>query len=207
MTNCLESLSASQPSTISASMLEGVQAREDSDWQRFVEKYSPLVYRWCRQAGLQPADAAEVTQDTFLAVLRHVSRFSRADSDSTFRGWLWTIAHRKICDQHRLRGRWLTQDALFDLSPPATEELSSVSLLSSPMSNRLAEALEAVRSRVEPRSWLAFWRTVVDLQSSDEVARQLGLSCAAVRQAKYRTLLHLRAWWAEHERPPAGETV
>jgi RNA polymerase sigma-70 factor (ECF subfamily) len=207
VTNCVESPSASQPSTISAAMLDGVRARADSDWRRLVEKFSPLVYRWCRRAGLQPADAAEVTQETFLAVVRHVSRFSRTETDSTFRGWLWTITQRKICDQARLRGRWLTVDDVAADSQKSMDGSSSFCLLPTATTSRLAQAMDAVRARVEPRSWSAFWLTVVELRPTEDVADVLGLSAAAVRQAKYRTLLHLRTWWAEHESVASDEGV
>jgi RNA polymerase sigma-70 factor, ECF subfamily len=207
VTESLEAPSASHPSTISSGMLDGLRTHCDADWRRFVEKYSPLVYRWCRHAGLQPADAAEVTQNAFIAVLQHVSRFSRTDRDSTFRGWLWTITHRKICDQLRLRGRWQTVENVSDLSAGTPESSSSLARLPGAASSRLAQALDAVRCRVEPRSWMAFWMTVVELRSAEDVAQALQLTPAAVRQAKYRTLLHLRTWWAEHAAVSSGESV
>ena len=53
-------------------------------------------------------------------------------------------------------------------------------------------AMEAVRAEVEPSTWQAFWRMTVEGHSSAEVARDLGLSPNAVRQAKYRLLRRLR---------------
>uniref|UniRef100_A0A7C2JZ00 Sigma-70 family RNA polymerase sigma factor n=1 Tax=Schlesneria paludicola TaxID=360056 RepID=A0A7C2JZ00_9PLAN len=177
-------------------MLRGLQRQSDEDWRRFTEKYSPLVYRWCRRSNLCPEDAAEVTQETFIAILQHVERFTRADSDSTFRGWLWTITHRKICDLMRGRRRWAMVDLPLELLPTSHDSTSGLDWLPHTASARLAEALQAVRGMVEPHSWQAFWLTVVELRPTDDVAAELNLSPAAVRQAKYRTLKHLRTWWA-----------
>ncbi len=41
-------------------------------------------------------------------------------------------------------------------------------------------------------TWRAFWLCAVEHQSSGEVARQLGMTPGAVRQAKYKVLRHLR---------------
>jgi RNA polymerase sigma-70 factor, ECF subfamily len=53
-------------------------------------------------------------------------------------------------------------------------------------------AIQVVRSAVEPRSWAAFWRTTIDEQPSLEVASELGMSDVAVRKAKSRMIIRLR---------------
>ena len=49
----------------SASLLARVQADDSEAWSRLVRLYGPVVYRWARQAGLQPNDAADVAQAVF----------------------------------------------------------------------------------------------------------------------------------------------
>src|SRR5581483_11963710 len=61
----------------SLSLLARVRGREADAWYRFVHLYSPLVYRWCRQAGLQQADAADVGQEVFRAVAQRIGEFRR----------------------------------------------------------------------------------------------------------------------------------
>ena len=50
-----------------------------------------------------------------------------------------------------------------------------------------------MRQDFEEPTWRAFWGTAVDGQSPDEVARELGLTVAAVYQAKSRVPRRLRA--------------
>src|SRR5205823_5224611 len=53
-------------------------------------------------------------------------------------------------------------------------------------------ALELIRPQFEERTWLAFWRCAVEGQSPLEVGRALGMTPAAVRQAKSRVLRRLK---------------
>ena len=55
-----------------------------------------------------------------------------------------------------------------------------------------SRALSQVQSEFEPRTWQAFWRTVVDGIATSEVARQLDMSEATVRQSRSRILRRLR---------------
>lgn len=52
--------------------------------------------------------------------------------------------------------------------------------------------LEAVRNKVEERTWLAFWRTTVDEQSAPDIADELGMTGDDVRKAKSRMKIRLR---------------
>src|SRR5438094_6344454 len=69
----------------SLSLLARVKARQEAAWERLVALYGPLVYSWCLRAGLQPADAADVGQDVFTAVLRNIASFRRDRPGDTFR--------------------------------------------------------------------------------------------------------------------------
>ena len=53
-------------------------------------------------------------------------------------------------------------------------------------------ALDEMRRTVEPQTWNAFWNTAVLGRSAPDVADELGLTPAAVWQAKSRMLRRLR---------------
>ena len=53
-------------------------------------------------------------------------------------------------------------------------------------------ALDAVRGSFDERTWQCFWLVVMEGNSAVEVAKQLGMRPAAVRQAKYRVTQRLR---------------
>src|SRR5262249_27276083 len=61
----------------SLGLLERARSHDAAAWGRLVQLYAPLVDRWCRQASLQDADAADVRQEVFLAVARGLDEFRR----------------------------------------------------------------------------------------------------------------------------------
>ncbi|MCU0713681.1 MAG: hypothetical protein MUC43_16605 [Pirellula sp.] len=60
-------------------------------------------------------------------------------------------------------------------------------------------AMKQVRSEFEARSWQAFWRTTVDGIGVDQVAEELQMSKATIRQHRSRVLRRLRQQLGEIE--------
>ena len=79
-------------------LLARIKNKDPDGWERFVHLYSPLIYRWCRQSGLNETDAADVGQEVFHAVARGIENFHRTQVGGTFRGWLRTIVQNKLRD-------------------------------------------------------------------------------------------------------------
>ena len=74
-----------------ARVATGDQAAFDVVWSR----HAPwLLLRLRRRA---PDDAADLLQETFLAVWRNAGSFVGVDAG----GWLWTIASRRLIDNRR----------------------------------------------------------------------------------------------------------
>lgn len=88
-------------SSTSASLLDRVRQLDPEAWDRLSRFYSPVVYRWCRHAGVQDNDAADVSQEVFRAVANGIGGFRREKPGDSFRGWLWTITRNKIRDHFR----------------------------------------------------------------------------------------------------------
>jgi RNA polymerase sigma-70 factor (ECF subfamily) len=177
-------------------LVQRVKARDPEGWQRLLDLYGPVVYRWCRSAGLRPEDAADVLQEVFRAVAEAVFRFHRDQPGDTFRGWLRVVTRNKIRDHFRRScvepaaiGGTVAQERLLQIADDATGSHASLPL----WSDLARRALDVIQSEFEQRTWQAFWLTAIEERSADEVARQFGITPGAVRQAKYRILRRLRA--------------
>ncbi len=85
----------------SGSLLERVKAHDPKAWRRLIEFYTPLIYGWCRQCGLQAEDAADIGQEVFSAVAVNREGFHREGPCASVRGWLWVITRNKIRDHFR----------------------------------------------------------------------------------------------------------
>lgn len=188
---------AESAESMSSSLLGRIQAYDPAGWRRFVQLYGPLVFYWCRQAGLQEADAADVVQEVLRAVAAAIDRYERQASGS-FRGWLRIVTRSKLADFFRQQqkqpesvgnseySQLLASLAEFEEDKShSPDELSEDALL-------VRRALELVREDVEPRTWQAFWQTVIESEPTADVAESLGMSATAVRIAKSRVLRRLR---------------
>lgn len=177
----------------SHSLLERIRVRDAEAWRRFVHLYGPTIFEWARRASLQPSDAADVTQDVFQAVAQTVSKFRRDRAGDTFRGWLRTITQNKIRDYYRARPQYVVggQAVEEQLAKLAVDEPTGLgpSAFVAELSQR---ALDLIQSEFETSTWQAFLRTAVADKSAADVARELGLSIAAVHKAKSRVLQRLR---------------
>jgi len=159
---------------------------DQSAWAEFVERYGRKIYGWCRQWGLQDADAEDVTQ-MVLARLADKMRAFAYDPARSFRGWLRTLAQHAWSDFVARRrvgvgsGDTSILDRLYgieardDLARQLDEECER---------ELLEEAMVRVRLRVEQRTWDAFQLLALDGRSGAETAAQLGMKVPTVFVAR-----------------------
>ena len=182
----------------SSSLLERVKSRDQAAWERLVSLYSPLVYHWCRQAGLQAADAADVGQEVFQAVARKVADFRHDRPGDSFRRWLRTITRNKLRDRAKRdqvgevgAGGSDAQNALLQVPADDAEQVSAE------QDNHEAalvyrQAVDLVRAEFQGHTWESFWRVTVEDHRPEDVARDLGVTVNVVYLAKSRVLRRLR---------------
>jgi RNA polymerase sigma-70 factor (ECF subfamily) len=182
----------------SRSLLRRAKERDAAAWERLTAIYSPLVYQWCRRAGLQSNDAADVAQEVFRSVVTALDGFRKERPEDSFRGWLRTITRNKIRDHFRAgaadaaaRGG-TTAHVQLQQAPekaPSLEDRESGRQLSSQLARRAVALME---SDFAETTWRSFWLTAVEQQPAAAVAAQLGISVPAVYMAKSRVLRRLR---------------
>src|SRR6202035_431139 len=73
-------------------------------WDKFVRRYHPKIYGWCKAWGLQEADADDVAQDVLAKLTQKMASF-RYDQSRCFRAWLKTITQRVLSDLMARRRR------------------------------------------------------------------------------------------------------
>jgi RNA polymerase sigma-70 factor (ECF subfamily) len=165
-------------------------------WRQFVELYGGLVYGFARRHGLQTADAADLTQDVFLAVAQGAGRFHYDPQRGSFRGWLCGVTRNKIA--RFLRGRRSrpvgvgdsdAQRRLAEEPSPGPDPDAAWEQEFQRQLFRLAAA--HIQESFAPTTWKAFWQTAVEGRSGTAVAAELGLSVGAVYVARSRVLARL----------------
>lgn len=187
--------------SLSATLLVRLQAQEDEAWRRLDHLYGPVVLAWCRGAGLQADDAADVRQEAFRSVAGAIASFQRAKAGDSFRGWLWRITQNKLRDffrrqrqQPQAAGGTTFQQHLQEipLSADGEDDVKAPSPSTDESGGIMGRALELIRSEFAERTWQAFRRVAIEGHSPADVAADLGMSAGAVYVAKSRVLRRLR---------------
>jgi RNA polymerase sigma-70 factor (ECF subfamily) len=179
----------------STSLLARVRDKDPQAWERLVELYGPVVYRWSRYCGVGEEDSSDIVQEVFRAVSRAIGSFRRDREGDSFRKWLSTITRNKINDHFRRRkdqpvaeGGTAARRQLEDLP----EALSADDSVDGPAKDLTRRALALLETDFQPHTWQAFWQTAVEKHPAVDVAEELQMSVAAVWKAKSRVMLRLR---------------
>lgn len=185
------------------SLLQRASFHDAQAWRELVDLYGPLVAHWCRRCGVDVHSTADCLQDVFAAVAVSLPNFTPQRAAGSFRAWLWTITQNKLRDHFRRAARTsaaiggsvamqqmqlvVDESSLLDEEPTGDQELRQLTSC----------ALAQIECEFETRTWTAFWRTVVDGVTTDQVARELSMTPASVRQSRSRILRRLRVQLGE----------
>lgn len=173
-----------------ASLLERVRRPADAAaWREFVHLYTPLLYFWARRLGLQAADAADLVQEVFVALVHALPHFTY-DRQRSFRAWLFTLMRNKWQDWRRRR----VPVPAGSVEPAAERADDGIAALEEAeyRSHICARALRLIQKEFAPTTWQTFWATVVEGRSAVDVAREFGVTANAVYLARGRVLRRLR---------------
>jgi RNA polymerase sigma factor (sigma-70 family) len=183
------------PCPTSASLLLRIGDRNDHRaWDEFVRRYSPMIWRWCRDWF--PRDADDLVQDVLTKLVAAPGVPTYDPSQGRFRGWLKTFTQHLMTDLYR-RGLLPGQGVGVRLDHPEVAAREAAVDLEQRLADEydldlLEIARGRVRGRVDPRTWDAYVATAEHGRPTDEVAGELGLSRGSVYQARYSVTKLLR---------------
>ena len=108
-----------------------------------------------------------------------------------FRGWLRTIVNRRVADFFpSIRQMTKQRHQSFSRNIETREERDPAELVAeeTALKELEARALHLIRESTAERTWQMFWLSTVEQVPTAEIAKQFGVSSAAVRVAKARVL-------------------
>lgn len=166
------------------SVLAAAQAGAPWACESLYRLLSPAVLGYLRLQGA--AEPEDLTSEVFLGVFRSLGSFRGGEEG--FRSWVFTIAHRRLVDEHRRAGRRpcrADDDAELEAYGGDAEDDALA---------RLAEArVRQVCDSLMPDQRDVLLLRVVGGLTIDEVATALGRTPGAVKSLQHRGLVALRA--------------
>ncbi len=186
---------SNMPETRQSLILQIQDPANRDAWEAFAELYRPIVYRLARRRGLQDADAEDLAQQVLVSIARAVPEWQRRPQ-TRFRHWLNRIARNAIINALTRRRH--------DAAVGGSDFMRSVHRLSEPSSDLESQieneyerqiyrrAAQIVRESVNEDTWLAFFFTIVQGESTEAVATRLGKTIGNVHAARSRLMRRLQ---------------
>lgn len=167
------------------------QESREADWDALYAEHLPQIYNFFRYRLGNPADAEDLTAETFGRAWRARDRYRR--DLGAFGGWLFTIARNLAVDHYRGRREMVSLEMAAEISGGATPEDLSVRRSNAERLTRLLERLP------ERERELIAWKFGAEL-SNQEIARISGLTQSNVGTILHRTIKQLREEWLKEDK-------
>ena len=167
-----------------------VRVKDSTDtkaWQEFFDLYSPLIYSYARQRGLNHDDAEEISSSVYETIIQRIANFEYSSENSGFRAWLRTIVTRRVIDFYRKKkpdsaNSGVLQN-LVDGQAPHDESWDHNWRL-----HHLKYCVAQVGKRVQPSTFQAFQMLTEQDLSVEEVCLRLAMNPNQVHKIKSRFL-------------------
>ena len=154
------------------------RAGEPAALERIFVALAPVVEGYLRLQGA--SEPEDLTSEVFLGVLRNVGRFT--GDEAAFRSWVFTIAHRRLLDDRRARGRRPDIEPLEEVADPRDDHDVEIEVDRAMSVRRIEQLCDALSP--DQRDVLLL-RLVGD-QTIEEIAAVLDRTPGAVKALQRR---------------------
>ena len=172
--------------------MQAARAGDPRALNALVARYEPRVYRFSYRLTGNADDAAEVAQDTLLAMARSLNTFR---GDSALSTWLYSVARRFSLTRYRQRARRLAREAPLDQAdsvPPGALRSPIPTPEEMTVRRERDEAINhALGQLSRPHREVLLLRDVEGL-TAPEVSKVLGIGVRAVKSRLHRARVNLR---------------
>ncbi len=168
--------------------------RNERAWEEFIRAYEPFLNSLVARRGVPGRHVPDVTQQILAAIARSVEQWKDDGQPASFRRWLSRVARNVVI-------RYMTKERR---EPAAEGGSAHLDLLRDvavePDQSQVQEydfelilwAAEEVRDEFRPTSWTAFWETLIEGRSVEDVSRKLGVSPGSIYMSRSRIMARIR---------------
>jgi RNA polymerase sigma-70 factor (ECF subfamily) len=164
------------------SVLDAARAGGGWAWERIYRDLAPTVTGYLRAHGAAEPD--DLAGETFLQIVRDLHRFS--GDERAFRAWVFTIAHRRLVDDLRRRGRRPVapaSEAVIEAAVGAGDAADEAAL-----ANMSTDRVRAIVDELPGDQRAVMLLRILGDLTIEEIARAVGKRPGAVKALQRRAL-------------------
>jgi RNA polymerase sigma-70 factor (ECF subfamily) len=180
-----------------AELLVRAQGGDMGSFEKLVERHRDRVFGLAERMTRSDADAAEITQDTFLSAYQHLNDFR---GEAAFGSWVYRIAANHAL--MRIRHRKVVQQAVEDVKGPSFDDRGRLEEFPATDWSRRADekvldaelgnAIQQATDRLPEGYREVFLLKDVEGLSYEQIAEITGDSVPAIKSRLHRARLALR---------------
>jgi RNA polymerase sigma-70 factor (ECF subfamily) len=163
-------------------------------WRDFVGNYEGFLAQIARRHGVPERHVADATQQILIAIVRSIEGWKDDGNAASFRRWLSTVSRnvviRFMSQERRHPGGVGGSDLVALLQK--VEEKPDEFHVQRYQHELIVWAAQQVRKEFLETSWQAFWATVIEQQSVDQVAKDLKISTGSIYMSRSRIMARIR---------------
>lgn len=166
----------------------------DLAWRDFVCTYERFLQQLAIRQGVPQRHVADVTQNILLVVAQSIQQWEDDGNPASFRRWISTVARNAAIRFMSREGKHASGVGGSDLVEllqqiPDKPDQASIARYEHEL---IVWAAEQVKQEFLPSSWRAFWATLVEGRSVDEVAQDMGISSGSIYMSRSRIMARIR---------------
>ena len=162
-------------------------AGKKSAWVALVKRYEKGIYNYALRMVNNHADAMDLMQDIFLALFKSLSTFR---GQSSFKGWLFKIAHYRCIEHYRRKRPAQSLDDLPEQFDEENDDSPEQTLFSLQQSSVLIKTMQKLPIKQKLVVELKFFQQC----TFDDIAQQLGISTNTAKSQLYSALNKLKVY-------------
>jgi RNA polymerase sigma-70 factor (ECF subfamily) len=168
-----------------ASVLAAAQAGGEWAWEVLYRQYAGPIRGYLRANGAKEPD--DLVSEVFLQIARNLPGFE--GDDRQFRSWIFTVAHHRVVDERRMRGRRPVDPSSDGVVEP-TETMVAAEELA--LTRLGVERARALLDDLSPDQRDVLLLRILGGLTVEEVAATLGKRAGAVKALQRRGLAALQ---------------
>ncbi len=170
--------------TVSLLVRISASPENPQNWNKFVHKFWPVIFGWCRDRNLSEHDSQDVTQNVLVGLFRSLKTHAYDEQLGPFRAWLFAITRNAIHTYFRKQkpfSQLFEDDQVMD---ELTNEIAANELIDI--------ALQRVQKTANPDYWRVFELMHSTHCTPDEAATACNLRLDQVYRYKSQILKQLK---------------
>ncbi len=185
-------------------LLDQLQDSQSDAWQRFADRFREPMLRFAGRFGLSDAQAEDAVQDTMVQFLEGYQQGRYDRTKGRLGSWLFALMYQSIRSHRRDGARSPKQSPVhsnrttFFSALPSDDEARSQWELEWDR-HAINRCLSQLRGEINPTHYRIFELMTLRQVPVAEVSEQVGLTCDAVYQARYRVLKRLEELRSEFD--------